>query len=375
MTDMLNPTRTPTPEPPPEAPPGDAAGRTADDVAERVFTSALGAVETLAIALGDRLGWYGALARMGACTAEELAETTASSPRYAREWLEQQATTGLLQVADGEPRRFWIEPAVAEVMTNRSSLAYLAPLSRMLAAAGARFHDLVAAYRDDTGVAWADYGVDMREAQADMNRPWFEHELARALAGTSVAPLLARPSASIADVGCGGGWSTIALARAHPDATIVGYDVDGPSIELARRNAAEAGVADRVTFEVADVGRADLDGSHDVVFAFECIHDMPRPVEVLAAMRRMTAPDGAVVVMDEAVADDLQVPGDEVEQIMYGFSLLICLPDGKSDTDSAATGTVIRPSVLRGYARSAGFDDLEVLPTGEFGFFRFYRLD
>ncbi|MBY5163740.1 class I SAM-dependent methyltransferase [Salsipaludibacter albus] len=356
MTDVLTPTST------------------SDHVAERVLASALGAIDTLSIALGDRLGWYDALAERGACTPSELAGATGTSVRYAREWLEQQATTGLLEVEEGDPRRFRMSPAVAEVMTDRTSLAHVAPLARMLAAAGARFHDLVDAYRADTGVSWEDFGVDMRESQSDMNRPWFEHELAGALAGTPIAPLLARPDASIADVGCGGGWSSIALAVAHPDATVVGYDVDAPSIELARRNAADAGVADRVRFEVADVGREHLPGGHDVVFAFECVHDMPRPVEVLAAMRRMTAPDGAVVVMDEAVADELQAPGDEVERLMYGFSLLVCLPDGKSGEDSAATGTVIRRSILREYARAAGFDDLQELATGEFGFFRFYHL-
>lgn len=350
--------------------------RTSDEVAEQVFASALGAIDLMAIALGDRLGWYSALADGRPRTAAEVAQATDSSARYAREWLEQQAGVGILAVdaIDGEAY-FSMDAAAAEVMTDRSSVNYLAPLARMLAAGSAKFHELVTAYREDGGVSWADYGDDMRESQSDMNRPWFESELAPALARTEVHQRLAAPGARIADVGMGGGWSSIALARAYPEATIQGFDIDPPSVALATANAAEAGVSDRTSFAETDVAALDQEGTFDVAFAFECVHDMPRPVEVLASMRRMVGPDGVVVVMDEAVADEHQVPIDDVERVMYGFSLLICLPDGKSgDGASAETGTVIRPDIMRQYAREAGFTDIEVLPTGEFGFWRFYRL-
>jgi hypothetical protein len=101
---------------------------------------------------------------------------------------------------------------------------------------------------------------------------------------------------------------------------------------------------------------------------------MPRPVEVLAAIRRAVVPGGPVVVMDEAVGDRFQAPGDDVEKLMYGFSVLICLPDGMAHQPSAGTGTVMRPDTLRTYAREAGFRDIETLPVEDFGFWRFYRL-
>ena len=85
------------------------------------------------------------------------------------------------------------------------------------------------------------------------------------------------------------------------------------------------------------------ENAYDAIFAFECIHDMSRPVEVLAGMRRAVREGGTVVVMDEAVADSFSVPGDDVEKLMYGFSLFICLPDGMSSQPSAGTGTVMRP--------------------------------
>ena len=112
---------------------------------------------------------------------------------------------------------------------------------------------------------------------------------------------------------------------------------------------------------------------YDAVFAFECIHDLPDPVGVLAAMRRLAGDDGAVVVMDERVAETFTAPGDDVERLMYGYSLMCCLADGMSHQPSAGTGTVMRPSTLRRYAVEAGFADVEILDIAN-DFFRFYRL-
>lgn len=142
---------------------------------------------------------------------------------------------------------------------------------------------------------------------------------------------------------------------------------------MARANAALAGVSDRVTFH--HVAGEELAGRRfHAVFAFECIHDMPHPVDVLAAARRTLDEDGVMVVMDEAVADAFTAPGDDLERLMYGFSLFVCLPDGMSHPNSAGTGTVMRPSTLERYAREAGFSGMDVLPVSDFGFWRFYRL-
>ncbi len=208
-----------------------------------------------------------------------------------------------------------------------------------------------------------------------MNRPWFEHRLAAALHSVDdVDARLRRAGTRILDVGCGAGWSTIALARAYPSAQLDGMDIDAPSVEMARRNAATAGVADRVRFTVADGGSLEEQASYDAAFLFECVHDMSRPVDVLAAVRSAVRADGLVVVMDEAVADEFTAPGDDLERLMYGFSLFVCLPDGLSSSPSAGTGTVMRVDTLRRYAQQAGFTDVEVLPIEDFGFWRFYRL-
>jgi len=346
---------------------------------DKVFHAALGTMETFNLYLGDRLGWLDALAEAPA-TAAELAERTKTQPRYAIEWLELMAVYGNVTVLDDAAgdrlqRRYALPPGAAEVLTDRHSLNYLGALPQIFAAVGAKLDKLLEAYRNGGGDGWAELGDNARDSQAALNRPWFESALAPALASVpELNAVLQRPNARIADIGCGAGWSTIALARAYPTAAVLGVDIDEPSIRAAKANAEAAGIADRVRFTVGDAaGLAEL-GPFDAGFAFECLHDMPRPVEVLAAIHDAVRSDGLVVIMDEAVADDFFTPGDQLEQVMYGYSTLICLPDGLSSTPSEGTGTVMRRSVLTDYATRAGFSSVDVLPIEDFAFWRFYRL-
>ena len=347
--------------------------------AEHVVAATLGTFELLSIYVGDRLGWYRALAEAGPLDAPTLAERTGTHERYAREWLEQQAVYGILTVDDADAaasaRRFALPAAHAEVLTNPDSLDYVAPLGRFAASIGAQLAPLLDAYRAGGGVAWADLGEDARDAQGDINRPWFLRRLGDALAGVpSLHEVLSRPGARVADVGSGHGWSSIALAQAYPLARVEGFDVDAASVVAARRHAEEAGVAERVRFHhVGGEGLAQ-DAVFDAAFVFEALHDMPFPVEVLTAIRRAVKPGGEVVIMDEAVAPAFAPDGDDVERMMYGYSIFVCLPDSLSAPGSVGTGTVMRQSTLERYAREAGFAGIEELPIEDFASFRFTRL-
>lgn len=351
-----------------------------EDFANRVFAAGLGTMEVFAIQLGRVLGWYRALVDVGPLTSVELAHETGTQERYAREWLEHQAVSGYLLVDDAAAaagaRRYRVAPGAVEVLTDGDSPFHTAPLAGFATAVGRRFDDFVDAYRRGGGVSWDALGDDARAAQAAFNRPLFLHQLAQ-----EIVPALPDLHSAllgggrVADIGCGEGWSSIGLAAAFPTATFAGFDVDEPSVVSARRHAAGADVEDRVTFRTVDAAdlREEHAGAFDVVLAFECVHDMPDPVSVLAAMRAMAGPDGYVLVMDERTAEEFAAPGDVVERLLYGFSILCCLPDGLSHAGSVGTGTVMRPDVLAGYASQAGFVRTEVLPV-EHDLFRFYRL-
>jgi SAM-dependent methyltransferase len=350
-------------------------------VVSRLMAAALGTVDLLVIALGERLGYYQLLAEREPLTPPGLAAVSGTAPRYAREWLEQQAVTGLIEVLDPaeEPdaRRYRLRPGVAAVLADPDQLTYLAPLARQLAAAARQLPALAQAYRNGEGVPWAAYGTDMRESQADMNRPGY----LRLLTGDWLAALpavqrrlRAAPPARVADIGCGAGWSCIGLAQGYPLIRVDGYDLDPASVELARRNVAAAGLADRVRIYQADITITSADrGPYDLVTAFECLHDLPRPVPALAAMRRLAGPAGTVLVADMKAAPRFTAPGDDVERLLYGFSLLICLPDSMSTPGSTATGTVLRPGTLRDYAIRAGYTRIDTLPV-EHDLWRFYHL-
>ena len=352
-----------------------------DAVVEQLFLGAIGALETLHVYLGDRLGLYAALAEMPDASPGDLAASAGIAERYAREWLEQQAVSGLLDVVgeDDDPakRRYRLPPEVAEVVTDPDSLNYLAPLAPLVAAVCQTMPAVLEAFRTGAGVPYAAYGEDLRRGIARLNRPMFLHQLAAewipAMPDIEMRLKAADPPARIADLGCGSGWSSIALARAYPAAQVHGIDLDEASIEEARRNAAAAGVADRVRFECRDVGDPAPAGRYDLVTFFETVHDMADPVAALRAAAALLGPGGAVLVGDEKVAETFTAPGDQLERFNYGWSALHCLPVALTEPMSVGTGTVIRPDTVRRFARDAGFSTVTVLPV-EHDFWRFYRL-
>jgi 2-polyprenyl-3-methyl-5-hydroxy-6-metoxy-1,4-benzoquinol methylase len=350
-----------------------------DALAGRLFEATIGAFDLLAVQLGLELGLYAALRDGGPANAAELAARAGIDARYAREWLEHQAVGGILDVAapsdDNEARRYELAAGHAEALLNPDSPATVAPGPLFIMAAVRTWPPLVAAYRSGGGVDWlADPALS--EAQELANRPLFQHVFARdwLAAIPDVDGRLRQPGARVADIACGAGWSSIAIAEDYPYVTVEGIDLDAPAIERARRHAADAGVADRVTFQVGDAADAALAGQFDLVTIVEAVHDLARPVEVLRAVRAMLKPGGVALIVDENVAETFTAPGDALERVMYGYSVLFCLPNGLADPPSVGTGTVMRPATLRRYALDAGFRNATVLPL-EHEVFRLYRLD
>lgn len=346
-------------------------------LAERIFGTGIAALELVTIDLGSRLGLYQALREDGPANPAELAGRTGIHERYAREWLEQQSVAGILDVDDpaAEPddRQYTLPAGHDVVLLDEDSSAHMTPVAAFVTVAGRAVPALERAFRDGTGVPYAEY--ELHDLQAGFTRPLFVN----LFAGEWVPQipglrdrLEADPPARVLDVGCGEGMASVALAQGYPKATVTGIDLDEASIAGARRNAAEAGVADRVTFEVRDAADAGLEAGYDAAFCFEMVHDLSDPVGVLGAVRKLVR-DGVVVVADERCAEEFNAPGDDLERFFYAASVVHCLPVGMAEQPSAGTGTVIRPATLDRYAKDAGFAGAEVLPI-ENDFWRFYRL-
>jgi 2-polyprenyl-3-methyl-5-hydroxy-6-metoxy-1,4-benzoquinol methylase len=337
------------------------ADEAAGALAERMFGSVIATMELFTVYLGVRFGFYEAL--RSPRSYHEVAHATGVLPRYVREWCEQQTTAGILDVDDAdappEERRFVLPAGRTAALLDEDHPAYVGSLAVLAGGIGASFGSVVDAYRRGTGLSFGGYGDEIRIGQGQLNRAAFVGLLTSAWvpAWPAVADLLSRPGAVALDVGCGVGWSTLALARAFPDLTAVGLDSDEASVMDARRTASASDVADRVRFEVVAADAAT--GAADVVFFFEALHDMAHPVEALATARAALRPGGRVVVVDENVLDVLTPNGPETERLLYASSVLHCLPVGLSEPDSAGTGALMRPGVLRGYAAAAGFRAVE----------------
>jgi len=371
-----------------------AAATTGADLSQRLCDATVGALELFAVHLGVRLGLYDALDRHGPLTAPQLAERAGIAPRYAREWLEQQAVAGYLAVAapaagpvgpsDPEPvdigpeaRRFALPAAHRGALVDPIDGDHLAPFAAMVVGVAQVLDEVVDAYRTGGGVPYAHYGEHFRRGQGGINRPAFTTDLVKSWlpAVPDVADRLAR-GGRVADLGTGCGWSAIAVQAAWPLARVTGVDTDAASIAEARVNAGRAGVDVRFA-QPHDVGTGGADlsglGPLDVVLVLEALHDMSDPVGVLSAARAALAPGGVVVVADEAVAEAFMAPGDDVERMMYGWSVSHCLPASMAEAGSAALGTALRPVTVATLAAGAGFASCDVVDV-DAGFFRIYRL-
>ena len=357
----------------------DVEPQATQDLVDRLFGATIGALEVASVHVGGRLGLYRSLAEDGVATPKQLAARTGTSARYVREWLEQQAVAGFLTVDDvdvsPDERRYRLPEAHRPVLVDEVSLDHLTPVATLAVAAMRPLDDVIAAYRSGAGVPYEAYGADARDGIAGMNRPQFEHQLGQWLAAMpDVDARLREPGARVADVACGLGWSSIAIARAYPTVTVDALDVDEASIADAHHHVVEVGLVDRVHPAVHDASSPTLPGRYDLVTVFEALHDMNHPVEALRTIRASLTDGGTVLIADERVAERFTAPGDDIERFNYGWSVLHCLPVGMLEPDSAGTGTVIRPDTVRAYAAEAGFRTTEVLPI-EHDFWRFYRLD
>jgi SAM-dependent methyltransferase len=349
----------------------------ANALADRLFRNVSGTLELYAIYLGERLGLYRALADGAAVTSAELAAHTGVAERYVREWLEQQTVTELVEVddprADALARRYRLPAEHVPVLADEDDLLYGTPVSIDLVRVARRLGALVDAYRDGSAppsIPWEP------EGRANPNRARFIN-----LLGSQWLPavpdvdarLRADPPARVADLACGTGWSSIAMAQAYPKIVVDGLDLDEDAIVAAQRHAEQVGVTDRVSFSATDAALLPSVNRYHLVTILEALHDMSQPVATLRTARNLLTEDGTVVVADNRTSDEFTVPASERERQEYGWSVVSCLPGAMGDPDTAATGAIMRLATLRRYATEAGFAEVRVLPI-DTEYWRFYQL-
>jgi SAM-dependent methyltransferase len=306
------------------------------------------------VVMGDKLGYYRDLAQNGPSTPAQLAQRTGTAEPYAREWLNAQAAGGYVTY-DPADARYTLPPEQAIALTVEDSPAFLPGFFQIALGTVHDSQQILEAARSGAGVGWHEHDTDVHVGCERFFRPGYNANLIESWlpALDGVVEKLQR-GATVADVGCGHGASTILLARAFPNSRFVGSDYHQESIATARERAEAAGVADRITFEVASAQEFSGSG-YDLVAMFDCLHDMGDPVGAARHVRSALAEDGTWMIVEPMAGDHVEDNLNPVGRAYYGFSTLLCTPSSLSQDVGLALGTQAGPAKIRDVATAGGF--------------------
>jgi 2-polyprenyl-3-methyl-5-hydroxy-6-metoxy-1,4-benzoquinol methylase len=305
------------------------------------------------VVIGDQLGLYKALNKSGPVTPVELAVQTGTNERYLRHWLLNQASSGYITYSP-DTGRYSLTPEQAMVFADDDSPAAMLGGFTVTTAAVKAQPRIAEAFKTGAGIFWGDQDPSLAAGTARFFKPGYIGNITQSWIPslTGVQEKLER-GAKVADVGCGFGISTVIMAKAFPNSRFVGYDTHEPSIAAARKNAAEAGVSDRVTFEVAsaqDFHERDL----DLIAYFDCLHDMGDPEGAVRHARQALKQDGSVMLVEPMAGDRVEDNLNPVGRIYSGASVLICTPHAIAETGKAL-GTLVTDAEWRAVFQQAGF--------------------
>jgi 2-polyprenyl-3-methyl-5-hydroxy-6-metoxy-1,4-benzoquinol methylase len=316
------------------------------------FVGDLGATASAgSVVLGDRLGLYRALAD-GPCTPAELARRTGTDERYVTEWCRGQAAGGYVTYDQGT---YSLTEEQAFALTDPDGPVYL-PGAFQLALGALKAEDRIEeSFRTGAGMGWHEHDTDVFVGCERFFRPGYLANLTSAwIPALDGVEAKLREGAKVADIGCGHGASTLLMAEAFPSSTFTGSDYHEGSIEAARKHAAEAGVADRVSFEVASAQTFAGTG-YDLVATFDCLHDMGDPVGAARHVREALTGDGTWLVVEPAAGDDVSDNLNPVGRLYYSFSTLLCVPNALSQPGGYSLGAQAGEAAIRSVATEAGF--------------------
>ena len=314
----------------------------------------LGAIASGALVLlGDRLGLFAAMRGGARTSSSELARRTGTHERYVREWLSAQAAAGYVEYDDAS-NQFYLNPEQEAVFANDASPAFMAGAFEVLASLWLDEGKVAEVFRSGRGLSWHDHSRCLFRGTERFFRPGYNANLVSAWLPSldGVVAKLER-GATVADVGCGHGSSTIVMARAFPKSRFVGFDYHPASIEVAREAARDMGVADNTRFEVADA--RSFSGRYDLVTFFDCLHDMGDPVGVSAHVRESLAQDGSWMIVEPFAHDRLRDNLNPVGRIFYSASTMVCTPCSLSQDVGLGLGAQAGELRLRQVVSAGGF--------------------
>jgi 2-polyprenyl-3-methyl-5-hydroxy-6-metoxy-1,4-benzoquinol methylase len=310
------------------------------------------------VLVGDRLGLYKSLADQGPSTSEELASRTGTFERYVREWLAAQAAAGYISY-DAAAHRYFMTEEQAMAFANENSPLFVPGAFEVAAAMMRAEPKICEAFRTGSGLGWGEHDPCLFRGTERFFRPGYANNLVASWlpALDGVVAMLER-GATVADVGCGHGASTVLMAKAFPQSQFVGFDFHQPSIDRASQSTREAGVADRVRFEKA--GAKEFPGRYDLIACFDCLHDMGDPVGTASHIRSALNPSGTWMVVEPFANDETVDNLNPIGRMFYSASTMVCTPASRAQEVGLALGTQAGPKRLTEVIKAGGFSRVRV---------------
>ncbi|QRM34315.1 class I SAM-dependent methyltransferase [Microvirga sp. VF16] len=309
------------------------------------------------VSLGDKLGLYRAMAGGGPLSSHEIARRSRCSERYVREWLNSQVAGGYVAYHPASAT-YELTPEQAAVLADDTSPVFLPHAWQVVASMWADEAKTLNAFKSGEGVSWGEHSDRLFCGVAAFYRNYYSASLVQEWLPTlsGVTDKLEK-GAKVADIGCGHGHSTVLMAKAYPESSFWGFDVHEGSIEIARRVAQEAGVEERVSFEVANadeyVGR-----DYDLICFFDCLHDMGRPVDAMHHARTAMARDGAIMLIEPYAGNRVEDNISPIGRLYYAASTTLCCAHAISEKGTHVLGAQAGPSRLEAVLKSAGFETI-----------------